>query len=443
MIYFYFLQVSLEHIRSLQSSDANANAQDILEVATEALALPCFDPEILGDIAAIANTKPTTATTTGVCSPTVNSMATMFATHATSFANESSAACAGAAANSTSTDGSADSPPLRLTGIDRAHLSDVYSQLQLMAAQSELASNDADAAMERIGAILRTVGTDGTVGAEQPVPSSSGILELGMVLSDAFWVAGDASKAEAVRQTLTDHTSITHIDTVVVQELASDLLSAMQTNGDDGADADAELEAIDEEEEVNGAVDESKGEIATPTSTTPTISVTKHVHFETGDADALSRSPVAAELNDIRDRKIATSILKGGGSPSSPTSEHTSSIQSEGTPSRPDVVQHLYHNYRSSFEFGKEHIPVGGLLLSLAEGTASTSIKIASLGQLDLQAIDEGFLGPHIIRGIDDVIANPVIETACGIVDGIGGAVGAAVSILPFVGGKRQKEECM
>ena len=81
------------------------------------------------------------------------------------------------------------------------------------------------------------------------------------------------------------------------------------------------------------------------------------------------------------------------------------------------------------------------MLLGLAEGTASTSIKIASLGNLDLQAIDENFIGPHVVKGLDDVIANPIIETVGGVVDGIGGAFGAVISVLPFVGGGGSEEE--
>lgn len=360
---------------------------------------------------------------------------------------------------STSTSPGAGSP-LRLTGIDTRHLSDVYSQLQIAAAQSELALDRADSALARIESIFRDVVVASDAADESAViqlPSTSGILELGLVLSDAYWVVGDASKADAVRQILNEHvkqpTSSDEADmaatgsfedtcgmTATVQDIAVGLLNVMEPE-----ESEKELGPITEVEE-DEAEDADEAIVLLPTST-------KHVHFDTsassaGIDEASPRSPVADELNDISGRKIATSILKGGGYPTS-TTKQAEEVQAkdptnevvEDKPSRPDVAQHLYHTYRSTFEFGKEHIPVGGQLLGLAESTASTSIKIASLGHLDLQAIDEKLIGPHIVKGLDDIIVNPVFETVGGVVNGIGGAVGAVISVLPFVGGGGRDEE--
>ena len=320
-----------------------------------------------------------------------------------------------------------------------------------MAAQSELALNDADAALTRMESILRGVviessSSDDSHDASSPIEvGTSGILELGLVLSDTYWVVGDATKADAVRQILADHatqpTSSDEADmaatgstTTSVENLAASLLKAMDRDDE----SENELEPIVEAEEDVTTDDDND-------ATIPTITTTKHVHFDTSSADEVSpRSPVADELNDISGRKIASSILKGGGYPEAGATEEVEKKDltiADDEPTRPDVVQHLYHNYRSSFEFGKDHIPVGGLLLGLAESTASTSIKIASLGHLDLQAIDENFIGPHIVKGLDDIIVNPVIETVDGVVYGIGGAVGAVISVLPFVGGGGRSEE--
>ena len=366
-------------------------------------------------------------------------MASMFATHAAAM---TSSPFAGTQGGFNSSPPSSAGSPLRLTGIDTRHLSDVYAQLEIVAAQSELALNDADAALTRMESILRGVSIE-PHDASSPIQiGTSGILELGLVLSDAYWVVGDASKADAVRQILTDHatqpTSSDEADmaatgstTTSVENLAASLLKAMEPDDEN----EIELEPIVEAEEDVMSDDDNK-------ATIPTITTTKHVHFDTSSADEVSpRSPVADELNDISGRKIASSILKGGGYPEASEVEKKDLTIADDELSRPDVVQHLYHNYRSSFEFGKNNIPVGGVLLGLAESTASFSIKIASLGHLDLQAIDENFIGPHIVKGLDDVIANPAIETVGGIVDGIGGAVGAVISVLPFVGGGGRSEE--
>lgn len=298
-----------------------------------------------------------------------------------------------------------------------------------------------------------------TPGAEPAVINiaPSGILELGMVLSDAFWVIGDASKADAVRQVLSDYMQESnsasnksdkadmaatgmqgagHCENASVEELVAALLQIMHPPPtDEEEEEDIELDAIEEEE----VTDDEQEELVAH----PTIAITKHVHFDT-DREELPRSPVADELNDLSDRKIASSILKGGGYPTKNdtevvreelVAENLSSVIVEIQPSsRPDVIQHIYHNYRSAYECGKEHIPLGGPLLSLAEFTASTSIRIASLGQLDLQAVDEGLIGPHIVKGLDDIVVNPVLETVGGVANGVGGAVGAVVSVLPFVG---------
>ena len=81
-----------------------------------------------------------------------------------------------------------------------------------------------------------------------------------------------------------------------------------------------------------------------------------------------------------------------------------SDIVEDQSSSGPAVVQSLYDRYRAAYELGKQHLPVGGPLLSLTEWAASTSICIASFGQLDLQAVDEGLIGPHVIRGLDDIL---------------------------------------
>ena len=399
----------------------------------------------------------------------------MFATHATATAFGFDSPDP-STRSTTSTSGS----PIRLTGIDARHLSDVYTQLHVAAAQSELALDDATSALVRIESILLTqkssssAGTvesennaDGdssnTSGAEPAVINiaPSGILEMGMVLSDAFWVIGDASKADAVRQLLSDYMQESnsasnksdeadmaatgmqgtgHCENASIEELVAALLQIMHPPPiDKEEEEDIELEAIEEEEEEEVAGDEQEELVAHPT-----IAITKHVHFDT-DREGLPRSPVADELHDLSDRKIASSILKGGGYPNKNdtevvgeelVAENLSSAIVEIQPSsRPDVIQHIYHNYRSAYECGKEHIPLGGSLLSLAEFTASTSIRIASLGQLDLHAVDEGLIGPHIVKGLDDIVVNPVLETVGGVANGVGGAVGAVVSVLPFVGG--------
>ncbi len=460
-------QVSLEHIKS----PPTLPAKDTLTVATDALALPCFKSDVLRELT--ANTCAKAETSSDVCSPTVNSMASMFATHATATAFGFDSPDP-----STRPTASTSGSPLRLTGIDARHLSDVYTQLHVAAAQSELALDDAASALVRIESILLTQqssspavtvetenNADGdsrnTSGAEPAVINiaPSGILELGMVLSDAFWVIGDASKADAVRQVLSDYMQESnsasnnsdeadmaatgmqgtgHCENSSVEELVAALLQIMHPPpNDEEEEEDIELEAIEEEEEVT---DDEQEELVAH----PTIAITKHVHFDT-DGEELPRSPVADELNDLSDRKIASSILKGGGYPTKDdtevvgeelVAENLSSAIVEIQPSfRPDVIQHIYHNYRSAYECGKEHIPLGGSLLSLAEFTASTSIRIASLGQLDLQAVDEGVIGPHIVKGLDDIVVNPVLETVGGVANGIGGAVGAVVSVLPFVGG--------
>ena len=398
----------------------------------------------------------------------------MFATHATAFGFDSPDP-------STRPTASTSGSPLRLTGIDARHLSDVYTQLHVAAAQSELALDDAASALVRIESILLTQqssssavtvdsenNADGdTPGAEPAVINiaPSGILELGMVLSDAFWVIGDASKADAVRQVLSDYMRKSnaasnksdeadmaatgmqgagHCENASVEELVAALLQIMHPPPtDEEEEEDIELDAIEEEE----VTDDEQEELVAH----PTIAITKHVHFDT-DREELPRSPVADELNDLSDRKIASSILKGGGYPTKNDTEIvgeelvaenlSSAIVEIQSSSRPDVIQHIYHNYRSAYECGKEHIPFGGSLLSLAEFTASTSIRIASLGQMDLHAVDEGLIGPHIVKGLDDIVINPVLETVGGVAKGVGGvakgvggAVGAVVSVLPFVGG--------
>jgi hypothetical protein len=70
-------QVSLEHIKS----PPTLPAKDTLTVAADALALPCFKSDVLRELT--ANTCAKAETSSDVCSPTVNSMASMFATHAT------------------------------------------------------------------------------------------------------------------------------------------------------------------------------------------------------------------------------------------------------------------------------------------------------------------------------------------------------------------------
>ena len=463
-----FLQVSLEHIKS----PPTLPAKDTLTVATDALALPCFKSDVLRELT--TNTCAKAETSFDVCSPTVNSMASMFATHATATAFGFDSPDPSTTRPTASTSGS----PLRLTGIDVRHLSDVYTQLHVAAAQSELALDDAASALVRIESILLTQqssssavtvesenNADGdssnTSGAEPAVINiaPSGILELGMVLSDAFWVIGDASKADAVRQVLSDYIQESnsasnksdeadmaatgmqgagHCENASVEELVAALLQIMHPlPTDEEKEEDIELDAIEEEEEK---IDDEQEELVAH----PTIAITKHVHFDT-DREELPRSPVADELNDLSDRKIASSILKGGGYPTKNDTEvvdeelvaenFSSAIVEIQPSSRPDVIQHIYHNYRSAYECGKEHIPLGGSLLSLAEFTASTSIRIASLGQLDLQAVDEGLIGPHIVKGLDDIVINPVLETVGGVANGVGGAVGAVVSVLPFVGG--------
>jgi hypothetical protein len=114
---------------------------------------------------------------------------------------------------------------------------------------------------------------------------------------------------------------------------------------------------------------------------------------------------VELELSVSEDEANRTAEDSGEGSDDMLGGETVASgIAEIQSPSRPDVVQSLYDNYRSAYEWGKDHIPIGGPLLSLAEWTASAGIGIASFGQLDLQDVDEGIIGRHVVKGLDDIL---------------------------------------
>ena len=173
----------------------------------------------------------------------------------------------------------------------------MYAQLQIVAAQSELALNDADSALTRMESILRGVVGMGAPDDEDEDTlvvtemNTSGILELGLILSDAYWVVGDANKADAVRQILTDYakqpTSSDEADMAAtgsfkdngsmpasVHDIAATLLNVMEAVEGDVEDELAPITEADEDE----AEAEEEAEIVIPATTTAILIILRPAH---------------------------------------------------------------------------------------------------------------------------------------------------------------------
>mmetsp|Transcript_9181 Transcript_9181/g.19545 ORF Transcript_9181/g.19545 Transcript_9181/m.19545 type:complete len:845 (+) Transcript_9181:115-2649(+) len=410
----YEAEVSLEHIQSSLQDDP----EEILTVAGDALNLPCFKDEVIADMQGIGTT----------CSEATPTNGTTF----------------------TAIDGS----PIRLNGIDTKHLSHLYSQLQMAATQSELALDQPNAALSRVVTAL----------SDRSSLCWSCAVELGMIISDAYWCLGRADVAEQVKEALAQFvadeaeaaittspatTARSHAEELIA-DLTGIVAAAKSSDDQDGAPTEKVCTPRNVHKNDGKENEEEKNE-------------KKRVTFNSTD-DIRPESPVERELGELHGRQIVSSILKNDGYPEALDEdedgvEDLSFIQAldnvnstkTGGGTRPDILQHVYNSYRSAYGTAKT-IPIAGFFLELAENVTSTGIKIGTLGNLSLRDVDEKIVGPHIVKGVDDMVVNPIVETVGGVVDcamhvggeiakPVVGTVGAVMSAVPLLGNNKEGEK--
>mmetsp|Transcript_8375 Transcript_8375/g.18854 ORF Transcript_8375/g.18854 Transcript_8375/m.18854 type:complete len:849 (-) Transcript_8375:188-2734(-) len=411
----YEAEVSLEHIQSSLQDDP----EEILTVAGDALNLPCFKDEVIADMQGIGTTCSEATPTNGT--------------------------------TSTAIDGS----PIRLNGIDTKHLSHLYSQLQMAATQSELALDQPNAALSRVVAAL----------SDRSSMCWSYAVELGMIISDAYWCLGRADVAEQVKELLAQFvadeaeaaittspatTARSHAEELIA-DLTGIVAAAKSSDDQDGAPTEKVCTPRNVHKNDGKENEEEKNE-------------KKRVTFNSTD-DIRPESPVERELGELHGRQIVSSILKNDGYPEAldededgvedlsfiQALDNVNSTKTGGGTRRPDILQHVYNSYRSAYGTAKT-IPIAGFFLELAENVTSTGIKIGTLGNLSLRDVDEKIVGPHIVKGVDDMVVNPIVETVGGVVDcamhvggeiakPVVGTVGAVMSAVPLLGNNKEGEK--